>query len=79
MNKKHSLCLVPRNGFANITVGEEMWAVPDLNVNDSFLGFVLNKLVSDPLYGVFVATEMEKAMKRFDSLTISNLCFAVAK
>lgn len=50
------LFLVPRYGI-HFGVCQEMRAVSDLHINHSLLGFVLDKLVGYPLYGLSVSAE----------------------
>ena len=54
------LLLVPGDGF-HLSVGQEVRTVPHLHVDNSLFGFVLHKLVGDPLDGLSVSTGQRKA------------------
>lgn len=58
-SNKYLLFLVPWYGV-HFSVSQKMWAVSDLNINHSLLGFVLDKLIGYSLYGISVSTEKGK-------------------
>lgn len=57
---EYLLILVPWYGV-HLGVSQEMRAVSDLDVNHPLLGFVLNKLIRYPLYGLSVSPEKQQA------------------
>lgn len=68
------LFLVPRYGI-HFGVRQEMRAVSDLNINHSLFGFVLDKLVGYPLYGLSVSAEkpQRETQNEWRGLLISYL------
>lgn len=47
-----------------------MRAVSDLNINHSLLGFVLNKLIGYPLYGLAVSTGKEQEKYNMNDIAL---------